>query len=246
MSRRHTSSHRAQVKSIALEPIESALPDGFVAYRAEYEEFGTPFTCLVVASFPDPWREACPYGGDFPTVLVPAGGTVFLVEPAPDLASVEVTDIAVLSVPIAGCTSPVLEMAAPLDPSVMISGLVCAGDSAMITVPPVFLRHGPRTDLATCSTARRTSTWSTGGGGTSFTCPHDSIQSACEAFGVADGGDLMFAPLPVPPWGLIGAREFDLDPVEVTAEVREISGGAVNAGRDRRRGDRRVRQPPIR
>jgi hypothetical protein len=33
--------------------------------------------------------------------------------------------------------------------------------------------------------------------------------------------------LPIPPWGLIGARELDLDPVEVTTEVREVTGGAV-------------------
>ena len=76
-----------------------------------------------MGSFPDPWREACEYDADIPTVLVPAGGTVFLVEPTPGLASVEVTDIAVLSVPIAGCTAPVGEMAAPLGASVMISGL---------------------------------------------------------------------------------------------------------------------------
>jgi hypothetical protein len=214
---------------VVLQPLASTLPDGFVAYRASYEEI-LGYECLVVASFPDPWREACNYGGIFPRVLVPAAGTVFLIEPTPDLASVEVTDIAVLSVPIAGCTAPVLDMAAAIpESSVMIDGLICAGNSAMITVPPVFLRHGPPDGLGYVLERAADGTWSTSGGGTSFTCPHDSIQSTCEALGVEDDGELMSAPLPVPPWGLIGARELDLDPVEITAEVRELSRGARNA-----------------
>ncbi|HWM19892.1 MAG TPA: hypothetical protein VNO51_09405 [Ilumatobacteraceae bacterium] len=211
---------------VVLQPIASALPDGFVAYRASYEEI-VGYQCLVVASFPDPWREACSYGGDFPRVLVPAAGTVFLIEPAPDLTSVEVTDIAVLSVPIAGCTAPVLDMAAAVpETSVMIDGLICSGDSVMITVPPVLLRHGPPDGLGYPLERADDGTWSTSGGGTSFTCPHDSIQSACEALGVDDDVDLTFAPLPVPPWGLIGAREHDLDPLEATTDIREITGGA--------------------
>ena len=216
-------------EAIALEPIESALPDGFVAYRADYVEFGTNIRCLLVASFPDPWREACVHGSDLPRMLVPTAGSVFLVEPAPDVASVEVQDIAVLSVPIAGCTSPVLEMAVPLDTMVMIDGLICAGDTAVITVPAVYLRHGPPDGLGYVLERAGDGTWSTGGGGTTFTCPHDSIRSACEAFGVDEGGDLIFAPLPVAPLEVFAARMHDLDPVEVTADVRSITVGARSA-----------------
>jgi hypothetical protein len=213
---------------VVLQPIASALPDGFVAYRANYEEI-LGYQCLVVASFPDPWREACEYGGDFPTVLVPVAGSVFVVESAPDLASVEVTDIAVLSVPIAGCSAPVLDMAAAIpESSVMIDGLVCSGDSAMITVPPVFLRHGPPDGLGYPLERAADGTWSTVGGGTAFSCPDDRLP-ACEALGVDGDADLMFAPLPIPPWGSIGAREHDLDPVEITADVRSITGGARHA-----------------
>ena len=45
----------------------------------------------------------------------------------------------------------------------------------------------------------------------------------------ANGFNVTVGPLPIPPWGLVGAREHDLDPVEITAEVREITGGARTA-----------------
>jgi hypothetical protein len=218
-------------ETIALEPIESALPDGLVAYRANYEEFGTNITCLLVASFPDPWREACVHGSDLPRMFVPTGGSVFLVEPGPDVASVEVQDIAVLSVPIAGCTSPVTEIAAAIPESnVMISELVCAGDSAMITVPAVFLQHGPPDGLGYVLGRAADGTWSTVDFGTSFRCSADTLP-ACETLGV-DGdvdGDLRFAPLPVAPLSVFGARIHDLDPVEITADVRSITVGAREA-----------------
>jgi len=150
---------------------------------------------------------------------------VFLVEATPDLGSVEITDIAVLSVPIAGCTAPVIDMAAPLDSNVMVDGLICAGDSAMITVPPVLLQYGSENGLGYVLERAGEGTWSTSGGGTTFMCPHDSIRSACEALGV-DDADLMFAPLPIPPWGSIGAREHDLDPVEITADIQNLTGDA--------------------
>ena len=57
-SRRRTSCRRGPVKPVALEPIASALPDGFVGLPRRVRGHGR-FRCLVVASFPDPWREAC-------------------------------------------------------------------------------------------------------------------------------------------------------------------------------------------
>ena len=100
---------------IALEPIASGLPDGFVAYRADYEEIARLPSASSWPRSPIRWREACPYRRRRSPRCSSrvAGGTVFLVEPAPDLASVEVTDIAVLSVPIAGCTSPVARDGGP-------------------------------------------------------------------------------------------------------------------------------------
>ncbi|HEX6658271.1 MAG TPA: hypothetical protein VF065_09330, partial [Ilumatobacter sp.] len=61
-------------------------------------------------------------------------------------------------------------------------------------------------------------------GAMSFPCDVDPLP-ACAELG-ADI-DLMSVPLGVPPWGLIGARDGDLDPVDVTDEVRAVSGGAA-------------------
>lgn len=208
---------------VRLEPIESALPDGFAAYRASNEEI-VSYRCLVVAAFPDPGREACYAGNVVPRMLVPVGGTVFLVEPAPDLASVEITDIAVLSMPIAGCTAPVLDMAAAIpESSVMFDGLICAGAWAMVAAPSALLLSGPVDGSGYLLERATDGSWSTSGGGTSFPCDFEP-HPACEVFGVDD--DLVSVPLPIPPWGLIGARELDLDPVEITTEVRGITGGA--------------------
>jgi hypothetical protein len=211
---------------VVLEAIESALPDGYTAYRATNEEI-VGYRCLVVGAFPDRWREACFHGGVVPVMLVPVGGSVFVVEASPDFQSVEITDIAVLSVPLAGCTAPVVDMVAAIpETSVVIDGLVCAGESAMITVPGVYLQDGPREGLGYPLERAADGMWSTVGGGTTFPCGIEPMPM-CATLGVDD--DLRFAPLPIAPWGLIGAREHDLDPVEVTADVRDITGGAWTA-----------------
>jgi hypothetical protein len=209
-----------------LVPLDSSLPDGFVAYRVDIEIADQPVTCLVVGLFPDPWREACVNWSER-SVLVPIGGTVFLVDAAPNLESVEITDIATLSLPLVGCTAPVADIAAPIpETSVMISGLVCAGDSAMAIVLSVNLQSGPPNGAGYPLERGADGTWSTTGAGTTFPCDVDPLP-ACAALG-ADR-DLMSVPLAVPAWGLVGAREGDLDPVDVTADVRAISAGASTA-----------------
>jgi hypothetical protein len=212
---------------VELEPIPSTLPDGFAAYRANASSGGVDATCLVIASFPDPGREACRDWSAPTPLFVPIAGTVFVVEPAPGLSAVEVHDIAQLSVPITGCTAPVSELAAAIpSTSVMIGGLVCAGASAMVVAPPVLLGSGPVDGSGYLLERATDSSWSTPGGGTSFPCDFEP-HPACEVFGVDD--DLVSAPLPIPPWELMSGRELDLDPVEVTTDVRSITGGARSA-----------------
>ena len=111
-------------------------------------------------------------------------------------------------------------------------------------MPPVFLQDGlATTGRVTCCIGNLTVRGRLTAAGTSFPCDADPLP-ACEALGV--DGDLLTAPLPIPPWGLIGAREQDLDPVEVTVDVRNVTGGARE--RDEIAGvrDRPVRHPPTR
>ncbi len=187
---------------IALEPLASTLPDGLAAYRATAEIDGTQMACLVIGTFPDLWREACGETNQLFRLLVPAAGSAFLVESEPGFRGVEVTDIAVLSVPIVGCTAPVTDMAAAImNSSVAIVGLVCAGEWAMVGVPsgpsPGRARHGGGFVLY----REPDGSWLTHAAGSSFPCEADLLP-ACEAFGI--DGDLLTAPLPIPPWGLIG------------------------------------------
>ena len=105
----------------------------------------------------------------------------------------------------------------------MIDGLVCAGDWAMIGVPPVGLQvegQGPQGRFLL--QRGDGDTWLTAGAGAAFPCEAEWLPT-CEAFGVDT--DLMTVPLPIPPWGLIGAHEHDLNPIEVTAEVRGLTDG---------------------
>lgn len=185
-------------------------------------------TVIVVAGR-DGWQEACGDTGVAGALVAFDGAEPVVVQMGPLIGEVSIArQQPTWSLPGNGCREPVVALAAAaaLAPAV-VTGVVCVGDQAMMTLGPVLLQNGPA-DGVGLLLANGVEGWNLIDAGTALECGgYPDGVDRCAVFGTG----LSEAVLPIPPIDLLTPATDATDVVEVadrTEPARSWAAGSAD------------------